>query len=208
VEQQGWLGQLQSRYFMRMVKENAKVDELFAPHLVVYNNRFAWFRNNTDTPFIQGYQRAAAGDNLEPVIQRQFSGTTLRVRPTISADRKYITLDIYPSVTRLIRMGSAQIEQDLGEGAGVTALPIDLPTTFNHSARTFATLPDGGSILMSGLAVNVHMRGRRGIPLMQDLPVVGNVFSNRAYQKEKRNFVIMLNARMILLDEEEVEQTR
>jgi len=201
ITQAGWLGQVQTQWAVRLVKESAEADELFAPHIIVYNNRMGWFRWETEIHYVQTYQLAPAGTDLEAVIDQLQVGTLLQVRPTVSADKRYITLDIFPRVIKLMAMNSINLVGDF------TDLTIDLPTIFEHRARTFATLPDGGSILISGLAINVHMNGRNGVPLIQDIPLIGNAFSRRATQKEKRNFVIMCNARMILLDEEEAKQS-
>ncbi len=201
VRQVGWLGQIQTQWLVRLVKESAEADELFAPHIIVYNNREGWIRWETEIHYIQSYQLAPAGTDLEAVIDQLRVGTLLLVRPTVSADKKYITLDLTPRVIKLMGMSQAGLVGDW------TELLVDLPTVFEHTAQTFATLPDGGSILISGLAVNVNMQGRNGVPLVQDLPLIGNIFSRRARQKEKRSFVIMANARMILLEEEEAKQT-
>jgi len=202
LSQGGWLHQIQCNWLLQAMKETQRADTLFAPHIIVYNNKFGWILWESEIPYIRTYQLAPAGVDLEPVIDVLREGATLQVRPTISADKKYITLDIWPRVTRLSSMGRTTME-----GAG-HVLPIDLPMVFTHDARTIATLPDGGSILMSGLAVNVHSRGRHGVPLLQDIPLIGNVFSDRSLQKDRRSFVIVVNARAILLDEEEAKQTR
>jgi type II secretory pathway component GspD/PulD (secretin) len=200
--QTGWLGQLQTNWVLRAVKETAKSDELFAPHLVVYNNREGWYRMSNSTPFVRTWQLAPNGYDLEQVMDEVNADTSLLVCPTVSSDKKYITLDIRPQFTRLIALNSTAMV------GGTVFYPIDLPVIFEHTARTFATLPDGGSIVISGMSVNVHMRARNGIPLLQDIPLLGSAFSRRAYQKEKRNFVIMANAQMILLEEEEARQAR
>jgi len=225
--QRGWLGQIQAAWLIRMMKESKKADELFAPHIVVNNNKYGWILWDTRIPYIKTYVVAPAGVDLEPVVEDLHVGTALQVRPTISSDKKYITLDIYPRVRKLMttREGMPRIfmmsnfgaisTDGAAGGGGVAAgggqlhsLPIDLPIVFEHNARTFATMPDGGAIVISGLSINVHARGRNGIPLLQDIPILGNAFSNRSLQKEKRSFVIVTNARSILLDEEEAKQTR
>jgi general secretion pathway protein D len=69
-------------------------------------------------------------------------------------------------------------------------------------------VPDGGSIVIAGLGVNINMKGRNGIPLLSDVPILGKFFSNDTSQSEKRNYMILVNARMILLDEEEAKLDR
>lgn len=219
VAQSGWLGSIQSQWFVRLVKENACADELFAPHLIVYNNRQAWIQLDTRIPYISNYN--ASGSTQDPVISYVTEGTKLQIRPTVSADKRYVTVNVEANVSRVLAMGTAvqrsttTIANNNNNTPGTTApepavteLPIELPTTFIHQTQTYATMPDGGSILISGLAINIDMRAKSGVPIVSDVPVLGNIFSNRVNQKEKRNFVIMVNARMYLLDEEEARLSR
>ena len=215
IMQTGWLGDIQSQWFLKMLKESSRADELFAPHLIVYNNARAWIQIDTRVPYISGYE--AVDDTYNPNVSYTAEGTRLQIRPTVSSDKRFITVNIEANVSKLIAMGSAVQRATTTTPAttvdgvateAVTELPIDLPTTFVHQTQTYATMPDGGSILISGLAINVNLRGRTGVPLASDLPVVGNMFSNRIQQKEKRNFAIMVNARMYLLEEEEARLSR
>ncbi len=221
VKQTGWLGPLQSQWFIRAVRMSQKADLMFTPHLVTYNNRYAWIRIKRHIQYIYTWRRAAAGEGLEMVRQWLHLGSSLEVRPTVSADKKYITVDIYPRIEDLNPPGQGATEvpsQDrrvmqeffmtpFGPQL-VATYPIELPQIFYHDTHTVAIVPDGGAVLLNGLGININLRQRRGVPLLQDLPMVGNIFSNRAYQKEKRNYNVLLNARMILLDEEEAKQTR
>ncbi len=208
--EKGWLGNAQLAWFLSALKESKKSDELFAPHLVVYNNRRGWVRFHTDISYISMYQRASAGNDLEPVVDIVRDGASLQVRPTVSADKKYITLDIFPRVAQSDPDKWTEVAMiETSSWSGERSSPsFKLPVIQRKEVRTFATMPDGGTILVSGLTVNVNSHTRNGVPLLQDVPILGNLFSQRTAQKEKQNIVIMVNARMILLDEEEAAQTR
>lgn len=212
VIQHGWLGNLETSWILRMLKESNKSDELFAPHLIVYNNKQAWVAIETRVPYIHTYNVAEAnGDNpgiLEPEIDYAYDGVLLQVRPTVSSDKRYITLDIWAETSR-ISMNDMSIDNVNAAGDTIAhAYTIDLPTTLKQKTQTFATLPDGGSILISGLGININMRGKNGVPLVSDVPVLGKLFGSRVNQSEKRNYMILINARMLLLDEEEAKLNR
>lgn len=214
IKELGWLNQLQAQWFLRMVQETAKADELFTPHLVCYNNRYAWIRRRERIPIIENWRRAAAGDGMEPVITYINDGASLQVRPTVSADKRFVTIDIFPRIDQVTRpmepypLNADFLSTSSAQTNTAQRLWIDLPEILRFETRTFATVPDGGAILLSGLGAAVTSQTRRGLPLAQDLPVIGNLFSNRANQKERRNYVMLINAKMILLDEEEARQTR
>ncbi len=211
VYQWGWLGQLQMNWFLRMLRESTLADELWAPHLLVYNNRRAYITSADEFPYINDYSIGAGGGyqaNREVLEQ----GVTLLVRPTVSADKRYISLDIRTRTDKLLSMDQTVMRitgmTDEGIPTLIAAMPIDLPSALVQDTRTYATIPDGGSILLSGLSINVNNRGKSGIPVASDLPVVGKLFSSRINQKEKRSLMILVNARMLLLNEEEAKLAR
>lgn len=208
IMQNGWLGALQNQWFVRMLKQNSHSDQLFAPHLVAYNNRYAWIRFRENRQYVHSWRRAAAGNGLEQDRRYLRLGSMLQVRPSVSACRKYVTVDIWPRTTQLT--GMLRVEMIAWAPLGITqwgSYPIDLPTVMYHDTRTTATMPDGGAIVLTGMGVNVRSRERTGVPLIQDAPLVGNIFSSRAYQTEKRDYILLVSARMIILEEEEAKFT-
>lgn len=207
IMQNGWLGPLQNQWFVQMLKQSSRTDQLFSPHLIAYNNRYAWIRFRRNMQYIHTWRRAAAGGGLEADRRYLRLGSMLQVRPSVSADRKYITVDIWPRTSQLTdrdrRTLNAWAPYAMGRMLG--QFPIDLPTVLYHDTRTIATLPDGGAIVLNGMGVNVRSRQRIGIPLIQDAPLVGNVFSSRAYQQERQDYILVVSARMIILEEEEAK---
>lgn len=212
VQQLGWLGGLQSQWFIQMIRESDRADELFNPHLVVYNNRYGWIRFIDRYPYVSTYRQGDGGTGIQPVISYIDEGCSLQIRPNVSSDRKYITVDARPRVIRVDNKRTSyttitgEVSSPLGL-IGIFGYAVETPTVFRHDAGTYAIIPDGGAIMITGLATNVNARGRNGIPLISELPVIGNAFSSRFYQKDKRSYACLLNARMIILDEEEARQT-
>jgi type II secretory pathway component GspD/PulD (secretin) len=77
---------------------------------------------------------------------------------------------------------------------------VDLPTLSKFETGTYATVPDGGSIIISGLATNIDGQGRPGTPVLMDLPIIGNVFSNRFSQKNKESYTCLVSAKIIIFE--------
>ena len=86
------------------------------------------------------------------------------------------------------------------------ALPIFLPTIRYRSVRTTLTVPDGGTLLVSGLMTDVKFDASTGVPFFSDLPVVGRLFGTDLKQREKINLLILCSANILLFDEQEAEQ--
>ena len=67
-------------------------------------------------------------------------------------------------------------------------------------------MPDGGTLLVSGLMTDVKFDASSGIPFFSDLPIVGRLFGTNLKQREKVNLLILCTANLILFEEEEAEQ--
>ncbi|GHV22761.1 hypothetical protein AGMMS49959_14170 [Planctomycetales bacterium] len=210
-QERGILGDLQANWFLQMVRQSERNDELFAPHLVVFNNRYGWIRFLTQIPFISTWETDDSGNNsgaMKPVFSTFDQGCSLEVEPNISPDRKYVTVRLSPQISKLVDLEQAGITRN-GSGGGTesTPYPVDLPVVMKFSTGTYATVPDGGSIVISGLSSNVDGEGRQGTPVLMDLPIIGNAFSNRFYQKNKMSYTCLVSAKIIILSDEEAAQT-
>ncbi|MDR0868160.1 MAG: hypothetical protein LBP75_06740 [Planctomycetota bacterium] len=215
-QERGILGDLQANWFLQMVRQSERNDELFAPHLVVFNNRYGWIRFLTQIPFISTWETDDSGNNsgaMKPVFSTFDQGCSLEVEPNISPDRKYVTVRLSPQIRKLQDLPQASIRREaVTGGGGVTPTqgadyPVDLPVVMQFSTGTYATVPDGGSIVISGLSSNVDGEGRQGTPVLMDLPIIGNAFSNRFYQKNKMSYTCLVSAKIIILSDEEAAQT-
>lgn len=235
LQQKGYLGDLQTQWFLQMVRQNTRKDILFAPHIVVYNNCYGWIRFGDIIPMITGYTIPTGLNNndtyaLKPMITMRNSGNSLQIAPVVSSDKKYITVCVEPKITRIIRFSNSsfgptpykrveRLNPATGEsyvppqfelvidGEAALSYTLDMPQFLMFEAKTYASVPDGGAVLMGGLATNTNARGRSGTPILQDLPIIGNIFSSRYYQKEKENYTCLVSAKMIIFDEEEARQS-
>jgi general secretion pathway protein D len=76
---------------------------------------------------------------VDPIIATFEEGVVLDVRPTISRDRSYVTLDVRLTSTAF---SDERAESDMG---------VDAPQLSVQTARTSVTLPEGGTVLLDGL---------------------------------------------------------
>ena len=85
----------------------------------------------------------------------------------------------------------------------VIDLAIQLPSILIRTVRTTATVPDGGTLLISGLMTNSSFDANNGIPVLSDLPILGRLFGSDLRQRDKRNLLILCSANLIIFEEEE-----
>jgi len=197
----------QLQAFMRALAVRETTSTLVSPRLTVFNTQRAHMFVARQQSYIADYD--INGDSYDPVIRNFLEGVVLDVRPIVSADRRYVTVEMRPTVTELISFKVRQIDSfTVNSGAQVNLIiPLSFPIQFPELAitrvRTTATVPDGGIMLLSGLFRNVKFNAENGLPFLSDLPVVGRMFRWNVKENAKQNLSILLSPRIILFSEEE-----
>ncbi|MCZ7647104.1 MAG: hypothetical protein M5U26_17915 [Planctomycetota bacterium] len=194
----------QAAAVLQALRKDQSADTLLAPKLMQFNNQRAHVMVAQQRSYIADYD--VSGAVFDPVIRSFLIGVVLDVKPTVSHDRKYVTLDVRPGTA--IELTPPQIlfisnGLDVNNPLGNINLPIELPNIELRSINTTVTVPDNGTLLFSGLINDRKIDSKSGMPFFSDLPIVGRLFSNNLKQRERRNLLILVNARIVLFDEEE-----
>lgn len=190
----------QTSAVLQALRKDQTSDQLIAPRLTQFNNQRAHVLVATQRSYIADYD--VSGAVYDPVIRSFLVGVVLDLKPTVSYDRKYITMDVRTgTATENVPVRFAVIQNPL---IPIT-LPIELPDLELRSVSTTVTVPDNGTLLFSGFVNDRKIATKSGIPFLSDLPVIGRIFSTNLKQRERRNLLIMLNSRVILFDEEEAK---
>jgi general secretion pathway protein D len=132
---------------LRAVEKSLHARLLQAPILTVYNTQRANITLVNQLSFIQDFdvevaQTAFIADPIIGIIQ---DGLTLDVRPTISHDRKYVTLELQPTIATLVRP-IPTFQTSLG--ALTTPVTIQIPELVIQKSQTTVKVPDGGSLVI------------------------------------------------------------
>lgn len=211
-----FLHSIQANMVLQAVRKDQTNDVLLATKLMQSNNQRSHILVANQQSYIYDYD--VSGDMFDPVIRALTTGTVLEIRPTVSHDRRYITLELRPGVADFIRFrrigSTADAQQDPAAGeaddpfqavarGGGLYLPIDLPQIELRFVATTVTVPDSGTLLFSGLINDHKLDGKTGVPFFSDLPVIGRIFGTNIKQRERRNLLVMVNSRVVLFDEEE-----
>ena len=187
---------------LRAVEKTRQARILQSPSLTVYNTQRANITVVNQLSFIQDFdvevaQTAFIADPIVGIIQ---DGLALDVRPTISHDRKYITLELQPTVARLIRPIPTFT---VSLGAATTPVTIQLPELVIQKSQTTVRLPDGGSVVIGGLKEISLMDMKSETPFLAKIPLLSFFFSRQGSSKEVSNLMIIVSARITDLVEEE-----
>jgi type II secretory pathway component GspD/PulD (secretin) len=111
-------------------------------------------------------------------------GVRLAVLPRIGGEGN-ITMDLRPVVSFL--RGFKQIEAIQGE----------LPQTSERIAQSTLSVRSGETIAIGGLIQDQDRRDVSGVPILMDLPIVGQLFRRTTNTKVRTELVIFLTAREV-----------
>jgi len=200
-----FLSGVQTSAILQAVRKDQTADQLLAPKLMQFNNQRAHILVAQQRSYIKDYD--VSGAVFDPVISSFLIGVVLEVKPTVSNDKRYITLDVRPGTAleitppQIIFITNAGLDVNIGGGA--INLPIELPNLELRSINTTVTIPDNGTMLFSGLISDRKIDAKSGVPLLSDLPIIGRFFSTNNKERVRRNLLVLINSRVVLFDEEE-----
>lgn len=144
------------------------------------------------------------GGTLDPVISTVNVGDMLDIQPFVSADRKYVTMDLRP-INSTIELFTERISvvTVVADVAVVQSYPLELPNIRINSAATRVMIPDGGSIMVGGFTDALNQTAQSNVPLLGHVPFVGRLFGKRGRYSQNTQMILTVTVDIILYDEEE-----
>ncbi len=206
------VGPIQLSAVVQAGEHAGQVRTLLAPSLTTLNAVRSHFYIGHQTAYLGGYEMGSGGGGagigaMSPRTKVVTTGVGLDVKPIVSSDRKYVTLDLLP-VVRDLRLFSESITSVGGITAnqvgGITtasSFPIELPNIHIRAAATTVTIPDRGSLLVGGFGKTVDERLSTGVPYLSDIPYLGRLFGTRARGSERSQLYLLTTATILSYDE-------
>ena len=187
-----FLNDLQLSAILRLVEKSANIELVNDQVLSVHNTQRAYVSVINQQAYVQDFDVEVAQFQAvaDPVINVLNEGIVLDVRPTIHHNRRYITLEVQPTVARVVNLTDFTTTL-AGQTAGVT---FQLPELEVQSVFTTAVVPDGGSILIGGLSRVRNIERRAEVPWLANVPLFGFFFKEEGFNDEKESLMIMIRA--------------
>ncbi|MBX3460980.1 MAG: hypothetical protein KF696_13610 [Planctomycetes bacterium] len=204
---------MQFAYFVDLTQINAvihavqkrkKARVLTAPRLTAFNTQRANITVVNQVPYIRDFELNAATSAAiaNPVVDTILDGMVLDVKPTISNDRRFVTIEVQPTVAELL-LPIPTFTTTLGPTSTVT---LQLPEIRLQTVQTTVRVPDGGAVVIAGLKTVRDKWVESGVPILSDIPLLGVLFKRQGRSKEQFNLVIVVHARVIDLNDEELRK--
>lgn len=152
---------------------------LSSPRLMTRNGETATIQVGQEVPFINQQQTTAVGGNntgLLQTVQYRNTGVILRIKPVIHSNDQ-IDLDVV---------------QEVSEATATTTGVVTSPTFQTRKLDTKLTLRHGSTVLLGGLVSNSGSQGMGGVPLLKDIPLLGNLFGKQTQSGRRTELVIIV----------------
>jgi type II secretory pathway component GspD/PulD (secretin) len=196
-----FLDNLQVDFLLQATEMDARSSIVDAPRIVTFNNRGAYIRIQNYSYYVAlpGYLPASgsgvggqAASGRDPTVGSVPTGRTLDVTPTVSADRRYVTMTVRPEVTKAT----------FTTFQGATG-PLQLPQTEIQTLRTSVNVPDRGWVLLGGLKQAGETQVEAGVPLVSKIPILKRAYTNRSQVKDEAVLLILMKPTIIVQGEQE-----
>jgi type II secretory pathway component GspD/PulD (secretin) len=185
---------------LRAIEKTTQFQLVNSQMLSVHNTQRAYVTVINQQAFIQDFDVEVAQFQAvaDPQINVLHEGVVLDVRPTIHHSRKYLTLEIQPTVAKVVALRTFSTTL----GGNTSPVDFQLPELEVQSVNTSAIIPDGGSILLGGLSNIRNIERRAEVPWLARVPVVGFLFKSEGYNDERESLMILIRASITDIREE------
>ncbi|MEJ2489980.1 MAG: type II secretion system protein GspD, partial [Sulfurovaceae bacterium] len=160
-----------------ILEQDGAAHILSEPSILCTNNKEAEiYVGQTQSILTQAQQSTQGQANIINNYSREDIGITLKVKPRVSSSNK-VALDV-----------ETQIE-DVLPSSGATS---DRPTTTKRKVTTNAIVNNGETIILGGLIKNATGKTTTKVPILGDIPILGELFTHRENVTSDINVVIYL----------------
>ena len=142
------------------------------------DNEEAFFIVGQEVPIITGASTGSNNANPFQTVERKEVGTKLKVTPRINEG----------DAVQLL------IEQEVSSVSGATSVDIAIN---KREIKTTVIVDDGGTIVLGGLIDEDVQESVSKVPLLGDIPVLGNLFKTTTTSKRKRNLMVFIRPTIV-----------
>ncbi len=173
-------GGLNFAVLLRALRNDGTSNILQTPSITTLDNEEAEIKVAQEVPFITGQYTNTGNTNQGTVnpfqtIQREEVGNILKITPQINEGT---------AVQLKIEQENSGITQGV-QGA------VDLITN-KRTISTTVLVEDGGMIVLGGLISDTALEGESRVPILGNIPIIGELFKTRSGSKEKRNLMVFI----------------
>jgi general secretion pathway protein D len=170
--------------FLSLLEQGNGFKIISNPKVLTLDNEEAIIKEAQVYPYVTGTQYNISG---YPILTYDYKdiGLELDVIPTVSKDN--------------IRLGINLNLQDITgfTNTNVAGQTVPIPITTDRVLNSEVVVKSGQTVILGGLVSNNTIKNISGIPILQDIPVLGNLFKYQNNENKKSTLFIFITPYII-----------
>ncbi len=170
-----------------------RVSILSKPHIMVRSGESASISVGSEVPIVTsnttGNTQLDGNTTILQQVQYRRTGVNLQVTPTVYSGNQI----------------ALKVQQEVSQAEANNTSNINSPIILTRNLNTSLSLSDGGSVLLGGQISTNQTEGKSGIPLLSDIPILGNLFKVKK-QNRVRTEMLMLIIPYIINDPRQAQE--
>ena len=181
--------------FLELLKAQGEIQVLSSPRVSTVNNQKAIIKVGGDEFFVTGVTGSTPASGTvaatapSVTLSSFFSGIVLDVTPQID-EQNNIILHIHPSVSTV-----AEKNKSVVIGKDVYSLPSAFSTI--QESDNVVRAQSGQFVVIGGLMKEGATDENASVPILGDIPILGNLFKHKKVTRIKKELVILLKPTVI-----------
>ena len=207
------LDNFQLSLFLQATQMDTRAVSVAAPRVTLFNGQQASILITREQGYISNFNQQinSTGGILGGVTTATTlttaalnTGVTLTVKAAVSADRRYVIMNVVPTLatnegfTNIGQLGSST------SGGTLAGIFLQLPNIDVTQVNATVSVPDGGTLLVGGEKIIGNSEVEVGVPILSKIPGINRLFTNRAMEKDEKTLLVLVRPKIII--QSEIEQ--
>ncbi|MCK5374739.1 MAG: type II and III secretion system family protein [Alphaproteobacteria bacterium] len=201
------------RTLVQAISGFGTVRALASPRLTVLNNQSAVLNVATNRVFFDLDVDTETDDDtgdqstdIDSEIKTVPEGVLINVQPSINLDDRTISVHIRPTITRVVGTveDPAILYVAAAAGMGITS---SIPEVNVQEIDTVIKVNSGQPIVMGGLLQDRVANEQQAVPVLGEVPLLGNLFKGNSGSISKTELVIFLKVTLVNLTNDTIHNT-
>ena len=175
---------------LEAVAELENVQIVSRPKVAVREGARAEIVNTTRVPYLAISSLKADGTYAAGIAYQDIGVQMYVIPRLVGTDTVILNIDIEASQ----QSGSAVT---FTSGTGTRQVQISTPEVSSRKARTIVRLAPGQAVILGGLISERAVESERKIPILGDIPILGNLFKSKLKFKENTNVLFFIRPRIL-----------
>jgi general secretion pathway protein D len=179
-----------ARVVLNALDSITDVNVISSPSLLVLDNETATLVVGDTVPIRT--EEAATDTGIVSSFQQLETGIRLTVTPRVNAGGLVIL----------------EIVQEVSDAIATTTSGIDSPTIQQRRIETTVAIQSGETIALGGLIKDSKSKGKSGLPILHNLPIIGALFGETSADKLRTELLVVLTPTVVRGVQEAREVTK